>query len=607
MSTLTPRFLLIGAWNPALSEIGALLAPTLAESPLSSDFEVVGVTATVFLEKKFAPFWTELRGKNPCVQLVGSFPKGFSAQTLIQRHNEDGFFRVLDGTGLREAEPALYEALEEANRLRQDLELANMLQEQEKRLETLRGDLETRVEKRTRLLAESRHNLHLRSLRLEGLRKALLVVQEASSLSEMERVLNESLATTVETSWIRIVPAPQDSEFERQIAHMDGFAWKAVPLWRHQEKIGAAFYMRPKDRPFRKDDQDFLAKISEAVAMALDRLTKIGEAENLKEQWDTTFSSMADPVAIIDSSYEIIQSNTAARGKKCYEQFFNREAPCVGCKRGENFSLAEEDRFIEVQSQLLTLDSSGQSYYVNLYSDRTEQRGMEKRILESAKMAELGTIGSSIAHELNNPLGGVLNFAQLMLMDLQPEHPFHADIREIENGARRCKEIVENLLGFTRAPRSDEIREIDLRDVTSRALKILELRSKTLGIDVRFSFPAETCIIPGHLNLLSQAFKNLLERSIDSVLNRREKEATFKGRLVVDLRRVQDEARKREKFVLEISDDGLGEGTTAGRHGLALQIAAQILRDQGGDLEVSSPSSPDSWAKISFSRPVLES
>ncbi|HRO66520.1 MAG TPA: HAMP domain-containing sensor histidine kinase, partial [Pseudobdellovibrionaceae bacterium] len=482
-----------------------------------------------------------------------------------------------------------------------------MLQEQEKRLESLHGDLETRVEKRTRLLAESRHNLHLRSLRLEGLRKALLVVQEASSLSEMERVLNDSLATTVETSWIRIVPAPQDVEFERQIEHMDGFAWKAVPLWRHHEKIGSAFYMRPKDRPFRKDDQDFLGKISEAVAMALDRLTKIGEAENLKEQWDATFSSMANPVAIIDSSYEIVQSNTAVRGKKCYEQFFQRNSPCVGCRRGENFSLSDEERFIEVQSQLLTLDNAGTRYYVNLYSDLTEQRGMEKRILESAKMAELGTIGSSIAHELNNPLGGVLNFAQLMLMDLKSDHPFHADIREIENGARRCKEIVENLLGFTRAPRSDEIREIDLRDVASRALKILELRSKTLGIDVRFSFPSEPCIVPGHLNLLSQAFKNVLERSIDSVLNRREKDPSFRGRLSVEINRIQDEARKRERFTLDILDDGLGEGTTAGRHGLALQIAAQILRDQGGDLEVSSPSSPDSWAKISFSRPVLES
>lgn len=606
MSSLTPRILLIGSWPSRLSETGAILAPSLIECPRSKDVEVVGVTATVFLDKKFSLFWQELRQLNPSIQLIGAFPLGFSSLALARGHNEEGFFKLLENTDSPETEAILYEALEEATRLRQDLELTRLLHEQERRLENLRGELESRVEKRTRLLAESRHNLHVRSLRLEGLRKALLVVQEATSLAEMDRVLNESLSSTVETSWIRIIPTPQDVEFEKQIQQMGGFTWRAVPLWRHHVKIGSAFYMRPQDRPFRKDDQDFLDKISEAVALALDRLTKMSDAENLKEQWETTFSSMTDPVAIIDSSYEIIQSNLAPSGKKCHQQFFRRDTPCPGCRRGENFELRTEDRSFEVQSQILALDRVGKNYFVNLYSDVTEQKGMEQRILESAKMAELGTIGSSIAHELNNPLGGILNFSQLMLMEMEVTHPLHEDLKSIESGARRCKEIVENLLGFTRAPRSDEIREVDLRDIISRSLKIIELRSKSLGIETLVHIPAEPCWYPGHLNLLSQALKNLLERSLSSILSRRKKEPQFIGCLKVRLSRELDESKKKMRYELAVEDNGLGEETTADQHGLALQIAAQILREQSAELSFPPPSSPDSWAKISFSRPVLE-
>lgn len=604
MSSLTPRILLIGSWPRHYSEVGAVLTPQVSDKHSAAAFDVVGVTATVYHEKKFLSFWNELLKRNPSAQLVGIFPEGFSAKSLATGHNRVGFFRLLESADASNVEPTLYEALEAANAQKQDLEVARMLKEQERQLESLREALETRVEKRTRLLAESRHNLHLRSMRLEGLRHALLAVQEASSLAEMERSLNESLASTVETSWIRIVPAPQDHEFELQIQKMDGFAWKTVPLWRHHEKIGSAFYMRPKDRPFRKDDQDFLTKISEAVALSLDRLTKLSEAENLKEQWETTFASMAEPVAIINEAYEVIQSNSEGRGKKCFEHFFQRSSPCETCQRGENFQLTQNNQFFEVQSQVLPLD--GTSYYVNLYSDLTEQKGMEKRILESAKMAELGTIGSSIAHELNNPLGGILNFAQLILMDLPKGHPLEEDVREIENGARRCKEIVENLLGFTRAPRSDEIRELDLREVVLRSLKILELRTRSLGIEVQVALPDNPCLIQGHLNLLSQAVQNTLARAIESLLHQREKEPGFRGVLNLELAPETDPSKKRESFILEIRDNGAGEGRTAGRHGLALQIAAQILRDQGGDLSLSPPSSPDSWAKISFSRPVLE-
>ncbi|MBX2987682.1 MAG: histidine kinase [Bdellovibrionaceae bacterium] len=609
MPALKARFLLIGSWDPRLAEIGAVLTDTLsAAAPWTdSEFDVVGVTATSLLEKKFPSFWKEICELSPGARLVAALPEELPAATLLQLHRDHAPFRVLKTTSFEEAEAVLYEALEAASRLRQDRAVEKLLQEQERTLETLREELETRVEKRTRMLAESRHNLHLRNTRLEGLRKALMAVQEASSLGEMEKSLTESLASLAEISWIRIVSTPQDEEFARQVTAMDGFTWRIVPLWRHQEKIGSVFYMRPKDRPFRRDDHDFLDKVSEGVSLALDRMMKLSEAENLKEQWETTFAAISDPVAIIDRSYNVVQTNTAGGGEAtCHQRFFQRDTPCPGCRRGESFLLQEGDREWQVHSQLLSLDPQSEPYYVNLYTDVTERRRMERRILESAKMAEIGTIGSSIAHELNNPLGGVLNFAQLLRMDLAPDHPFQEDLKAIEAGAQRCKEIVENLLGFTRVPRADEIREVDLREVARRSMKIVELRSKSLGIEIRLQESPRSWLVRGHLNLLSQALKNLLERAIDAVLLRREKETGHRGWIEISLDNEMS-AEGREIFTLTLRDSGTGESPTAGRHGLALQISSQILLDQDARLEISAPSSPDSWAKISFSRPVLRS
>ena len=167
--------------------------------------------------------------------------------------------------------------------------------------------------------------------------------------------------------------------------------------------------------------------------------------EALKEQWEATFNSMSDPVVLIDDNYDIIQSNKALEdrlreqgkeqtSRKCYKVLFNRDEPCPGCQRGRNFRTQSQgaSRTFEVYSQSLVLDSDQPSVFVNLYHDITNQLKMERQILESAKMAELGTIGSSIAHELNNPLGGILSFTQLIKMDMRPDHPLYPDIVEME-------------------------------------------------------------------------------------------------------------------------------------------------------------------------------
>lgn len=598
------NLLLIGPWDASLSEAGAAIVANLAAASRleKTSWDVIGVSATVLMESRFEGFYDEVLRQAPWTRFVASLPQGLPAGRLIEMHRRFHLEKVFEGMGREEVETPLYEAQEEAQRRRQTTELERLLQEQEKRLEVLRKELESRVEKRTRMLAESRHNLHVRNRRLEVLAKALMAVQAASSIPEMEKLLSESLASAIDISWIRVIPGHRDEEFERQISRMEGFTWQNVPLWRNQDRIGSAFFMRPQDRPFRREDVDFLNKVSEAISLALDRITKLRDAETVKEQWDATFSAITSPMALIDADDQVLQANVAnPTGAPCYKLLFDRDEPCRECGRGRSFRLHHGDRTFEVLSQTLTLEPGQHPVFAHLYSDVTERLRMETRILESAKMAELGTIGSSIAHELNNPIGGILNFAQLLKMELPADHHLRPDLDAIEDGARRCKEIVENLLGFTRRSPGGLNERCDLRDVVERAVKLIDLRARPLGVSLDIKRLEEPAIVRGSANLLAHAFRNLVDRSVDLTLEKRGQieaggRSTLRVKLVLET--------EGEGFVFSVSDTGPADG---GRPTLALQIAEQILREAGAKVEIGGPSSPDPRAKISFSRPVFGS
>ena len=324
---------------------------------------------------------------------------------------------------------------------------------------------------------------------------------------------------------------------------------------------------------------------------------------------------MGSEMCIRDRNYNIIQYNKAAgeklterehtqNSRKCHAVLYNRETPCPGCQRGSNFRMQSKDaspRTFEVYSQSLIIDADKPAVFVNLYHDITHQLKMERQILESAKMAELGTIGSSIAHELNNPLGGILSFTQLIKMDMPGDHPLYPDVLEMEAGVQRCKEIVQNLLGFARNPNADQEGDVSLKEVCTRALKIVELQTKSQGIDVKLHFPAEDVVAIGHLNLLAQALKNVLQNAIDHLTERSRQEKGFRGSLDIEINSDLDSAH------IFIKDNGTPEKNPSLPIGLGVPVASQILRDHEADLEFFSGPAKENVAKISFHRLVLRS
>ncbi|HEY6837455.1 MAG TPA: HAMP domain-containing protein, partial [Geobacteraceae bacterium] len=97
----------------------------------------------------------------------------------------------------------------------------------------------------------------------------------------------------------------------------------------------------------------------------------------------------------------------------------------------------------------------------------------QEQLLQSEKMAAFGQLGAGIAHEVKNPLAGILGYAQLCLRKVEPESQVHKNLMVIEKETKRCKEIIENLLKFARQEKY-HLELVDINRVMEDAAALVE-------------------------------------------------------------------------------------------------------------------------------------
>ncbi|HWU42413.1 MAG TPA: hypothetical protein VN132_03210, partial [Bdellovibrio sp.] len=151
MRTLKASFLLIGPWESRLQELGAHVATDLSQAwhwIQDSTYNVVALSVTLILGKKFDEFYEEIKRANPATQFIAVVPPDFSANQLAILHEEYSFFRVMATFQDPDVESHLFDALEEANQRKQDENLALLIREQTAKLKRLQIELEERVQKR---------------------------------------------------------------------------------------------------------------------------------------------------------------------------------------------------------------------------------------------------------------------------------------------------------------------------------------------------------------------------------------------------------------------------------------------------------------------------
>lgn len=235
--------------------------------------------------------------------------------------------------------------------------------------------------------------------------------------------------------------------------------------------------------------------------------------------------------------------------------------------------------------------------------ERTQKlEEVQKQVIQSEKMAAVGQLAAGVAHELNNPLGGILGYAQFALEKLQSGKlderdyaNFQRYLADIELQARRCKMIVKNLLKFSR---SSDKAEFDLVDVNAALEETFVFTQHQLGMkDIHLTVELEPNLpnVLGNVNLLQQVFTNILINSMQSmpqggdlVVRTRHNPPVgeFGGAIEVlfaDSGIGIPEENRAKIFEPFFTTKKVGEGT-----GLGLSVSYGIVRDHGGDIKLDS-------------------
>jgi two-component system NtrC family sensor kinase len=216
--------------------------------------------------------------------------------------------------------------------------------------------------------------------------------------------------------------------------------------------------------------------------------------------------------------------------------------------------------------------------------DHTDERMLQERLLQSEKMASVGQLVSGVAHELNNPLTGVMGFAQLLLArDL--DDTMSTQIQTIYGEAERAAKIVQNLLSFARRRKPTK----EMCDVNALVQRVLELRSydftaKSIALDMTLDTRMER--VWADPDQIQQVLFNIIKNA-EQAMN----ESQGSGRLTVTTRGTEEGVRisvgdtgpgippeiARRIFDPFFTTKDAGEGT-----GLGLTICYSIIDEHGG-------------------------
>ncbi len=247
------------------------------------------------------------------------------------------------------------------------------------------------------------------------------------------------------------------------------------------------------------------------------------------------------------------------------------------------------ERSWKIYEQILSDKQALESAH-SLVKDIEQYKMMEQQMSQADKLASIGQFSSGIAHEINNPLGIILGYTQLLLREEDPESGKYQDLKIIEKHVRTCKLIVEDLLNFARSskPSQDVVR---LNHVIEEVVLFIQQHSKLEKVRIIRDYAHGLPSMLLDEKKIRQAIMNLIMNARHAVGK--------KGTIIVSTRYCPHD----KQVVIEVRDTGYGiekknvsrifdpffttkptgEGT-----GLGLSVSYGIIKNHGGEIFVQS-------------------
>jgi len=362
-------------------------------------------------------------------------------------------------------------------------------------------------------------------------------------------------------------------------------------------------------------DKRIFTKLEDKVAQLEAEIAQRRQAEDeikrAAEEWRTTFDSISDLVFINDKDSRLIRVNKAFAdvvkmkpeeliGRPCYEIVHGTNEPVQKCPykqviKTKKSAMAEFfEPHLGIHLELSTspiFDEKGEVVAsVHVARDITERKKMEEQLIVTDRLASIGELSSGIAHELNNPLTGVIGFSDLLL-DRDLPDDIKEDLEIINREAKRTAGVVRNLLTFARKHETEK-KPVNINSIIEKVLELRAYEQKVTNIEVNTRFASDLPEIMADGFRLQQVFLNIIINAEHFMT-----EAHGRGTFTITTERVGDIIRA------SFDDDGPGIAKENLEHlfdpffttkevgkgtGLGLSISYGIITEHGGRIYAES-------------------
>jgi nitrogen-specific signal transduction histidine kinase len=384
----------------------------------------------------------------------------------------------------------------------------------------------------------------------------------------------------------------------------------------------------PSDPISEKDELLALTAAAKTMAAHLHHNREVLVQKNLeldqkKELLQSVFDGITDMVVLLDKNLRIKMVNKAYLRKyhvafedvynvPCYEAHSGNQEVCAGCAVSTvaeaKTAVTKEIRYAGGELYLVNFypvfDDSGCLESIIRYSrEITDQKKVELKIQQAEKLVAIGQLAAGVAHEINNPLGVILCYTDLLKRELANFPQGFKDLGVIEKQALNSKRIVTDLLQFARSHESAKQAAV-LNSIINEVIQFMVHQFKKQEINVALELGDDLPLIHMDMNKMKQVLINLLMNACQAINGR--------GEIVVSSACLSHE----KQVEIKVWDNGLGidpairtkifdpfftTKASGESTGLGLSVSYGIIQDHGGEITVESE--PGQWTCFTIRLP----
>ena len=282
-------------------------------------------------------------------------------------------------------------------------------------------------------------------------------------------------------------------------------------------------------------DEELVRLYGELESRVEARTIALSESEKnfkkLSQEFRALLNAISDTLILLSPQMDILWINgdntldldsvvSDPAGQYCYKLLHDRMALLEDCPVSRCFATGQKEAaVVSYNGAVLDIkafpikEAGTVGGVLLLVSDITEKMAMKAEAIQASHLASLGELAAGVAHEINNPITGIINYGQILLNECNP------DSLEKDIGARIVKEgervgrIVKTLLSYAQHDRRKEKRPTSIATVVAESMVLTQAQIRKEGIALTVNFPDDLPQIDANFHMIQQCFINIINNA----------------------------------------------------------------------------------------------